>query len=164
MLPQLNVEMIGRTSELVAPETDEPEITKPHGTSTEPGNLQEPDPKVLSVPKSDDSVISISEGQLSLDIVSASTTEAYLSQKVQECNCSFIHDWLDQHKWLCYSAKLNGAFCMPCLLFNGMSSSTGKVHNYYYPNPPFSDLVTGLPYYIHDNSSLRPHPASCLIV
>ena len=42
-----------RTSELVASESDETEITKPHGTSTEPGNLQEPDPYVLSVPKSD---------------------------------------------------------------------------------------------------------------
>ena len=42
------------------------------------------------------------------------------------CNRSFNHDWLDQHKWLCYSAKI-GAFCMPCLLFNGMSDSTGKV-------------------------------------
>ena len=27
----------------------------------------------------------------------------------------------------CYSTKLNGAFCMPCLLFNSMSDSTGKV-------------------------------------
>ena len=43
-----------QTSELVASESDEPETTKLHGTSTEPGNLQEPDPKVLSVPKSDD--------------------------------------------------------------------------------------------------------------
>eukprot|EP00731_Ephydatia_muelleri_P010572 Em0005g1158a len=96
------------------------------------------------------------EGQLSLDIgnlVSACTTEADLSQKAQVlsksdkfayrrkpdpqfkfqktfiggCNRSFNHVWLDQQKWLCYSAKLNGAFCMPCLLFNGMSDSTGKV-------------------------------------
>ena len=41
-----------RTSELVASESDEPEITRPHGTSTEPGNLEEPDPEVLSIPKS----------------------------------------------------------------------------------------------------------------
>ena len=32
-----------RTSELVASESDEPEITTPHGTSTEPGKLEEPD-------------------------------------------------------------------------------------------------------------------------
>ena len=66
------------------------------------------------------------------------TTEADLSQKVQAlsksdkfayrrqhskpdpqfkfpktfvggCNRSFNHDWLDQHKWLCYSTMLNGA-------------------------------------------------------
>ena len=90
------------------------------------------------------------------DLVSACTTDADLSQKVQVlsksdkfvylrqyskpdplfkfpktfiggCNRIFNHDWVDQHKWLCYSAKLNGAFCMPCLLFNGMSDSTGKV-------------------------------------
>ena len=43
-----------RTSELVASESDEPDITSttPHGTSTEPGNLEEPDPEVLSIPKS----------------------------------------------------------------------------------------------------------------
>ena len=87
------------------------------------------------------------------NLVSACTTEADLSQKAQVlsksdkfayrrkpdpqfkfqktfiggCNRSFNHVWLDQQKWLCYSAKLNGAFCMPCLLFNGMSDSTGKV-------------------------------------
>ena len=43
------------------------------------------------------------------------------------CKRSFNYVWLDQHKWLCYSVKLNGAFCMPCMLFNGMSDSTGKV-------------------------------------
>ena len=41
-----------RTSELVASESDGPEITTPYGTSTEPGNLEEPDPEVLSIPKS----------------------------------------------------------------------------------------------------------------
>lgn len=90
------------------------------------------------------------------DLVSACATEVNLSQKVQAlsksekyaylrqhsrpdphfpfpktfiggCKHSFIHVWLDQHKWLCYSTRLNGAFCMPCLLFNGMSDSTGRV-------------------------------------
>ena len=39
---------------LHASESDEPDITSttPHGTSTEPGNLEEPDPEVLSIPKS----------------------------------------------------------------------------------------------------------------
>eukprot|EP00731_Ephydatia_muelleri_P001083 Em0001g1083a len=47
-----------RTSQLVASESDEPEITTPHGTSTESGNLEEPDPEVIRQ----------AEGQLSLDI------------------------------------------------------------------------------------------------
>ena len=25
-----------------------------------------------------------------------------------------------KHKWLCYSTKLDGAFCLPCTLFNGV--------------------------------------------
>ena len=37
---------------LIASESDEPEITTPHGTSTESGNLEEPDPEVLNIPKS----------------------------------------------------------------------------------------------------------------
>ena len=99
---------------------------------------------MLSVPKSDNT--GIADGQLSLDIgdlVSACSTEADLSQKVQAlsisdkfaylrqhskpagpqpfefprsfiggCKRSFNYVWLDQHKWLCYSVKLNGAFCM----------------------------------------------------
>ena len=40
------------------------------------------------------------------------------------CNRSFRHDWLDQHRWLRYSIELDGAFCMPCVLFNGLSTST----------------------------------------
>ena len=115
-------------------------------------------PEVLSVPKSDKT--GIAEGQLSLNIgylVSACTTEADLSQKVQALsksdkfaylrqhskpdpqfkfpktfigrfNRSFNHDWLDQH-------KLNSAFCMPCLLFNGMSDSTGKVSGAFVTKP-----------------------------
>ena len=35
------------------------------------------------------------------------------------CNQSFLPGWLDQHKWLSYSKKLDGAFCVPCALFNG---------------------------------------------
>ncbi|KAL5491305.1 hypothetical protein EMCRGX_G016568 [Ephydatia muelleri] len=145
------------TSELIASDSNEPEITTSPGTFIEPGNFEEPDPDVLSVPKSDNT--GIADGQLSLDIgdlVSTCSTEAELSQKIQAlsisdkfaylrqhskpdpqfefprtfiggCKRSFNYVWLDQHKWLCYSVKLNGAFCMPCLLFNGMSDSTGKV-------------------------------------
>ena len=146
-------------SELVASDSNEPEITTPHGTLIEPGNFEEPDPDVLCVPKSDNT--GIADGQLSLDIgdlvsIATCSTEAELSQKIQAlsisdkfaylrqhskpdpqfefprtfiggCKRSFNYVWLDQHKWLCYSVKLNGAFCMPCLLFNGMSDSTGKV-------------------------------------
>ena len=36
------------------------------------------------------------------------------------CNRSFKQEWLNQHKWLCYSTKLDGAFCLPCTLFNGV--------------------------------------------
>eukprot|EP00731_Ephydatia_muelleri_P011301 Em0006g195a len=93
---------------------------------TEPGNLEETDLEVLSVPKSDKT--GIAEGQLSLeigDLVSACTMEVDLSQKVQalskhskpdsqfkfqktfigRCNRSFNHDWLGQHKWLCYMQR-----------------------------------------------------------
>ena len=48
----------GRTSKLVASESDVDDRAGDHNaaryrTSTEPGNLEEPDPEVLSVPKSD---------------------------------------------------------------------------------------------------------------
>ena len=70
----------------------------PHGTSTESGNLEEPDPEVLSVPKSH--TTGIAEGQLSLDIgdlVSACTTVADLSQKVQALSKSDKFAYLRQH-------------------------------------------------------------------
>ena len=34
------------------------------------------------------------------------------------CNRSFLARWLKEHAWLCYSIKFDGAFCMPCALFN----------------------------------------------
>ena len=34
------------------------------------------------------------------------------------CNCSFRHIWLKKHRWLAYSILLDGAFCLPCFLFN----------------------------------------------
>ena len=30
---------------------------------------------------------------------------------------SFLFRWLELHPWLCYSPSLNGAFCLPCVLF-----------------------------------------------
>ena len=44
------------------------------------------------------------------------------------CNRSFQRAWLDEHKWLVYSTRMDGGFCMPCALFNGMSNAqvTGK--------------------------------------
>ena len=155
-------------SEMVAPDSNEPEITTQQGASTMnirnmtsihvERNIEEPDLEMLSVSQRDDNT-GITGGQLSLDIgdlVSSCTTEVDLSLKVQAlsksdkfaylrrhsrpdlhfifpktftggCKRSFIHVWLDQHKWLCYSTRLNGVFCLPCLLFNGMSDSTGKV-------------------------------------
>ena len=29
----------------------------------------------------------------------------------------FLFRWLELHPWLCYSPSLNGAFCLPCVLF-----------------------------------------------
>ena len=49
-------------TELVASDSNEPEITMPHGTFIEPGKFEEPDPDVLSVPKSDNT--GIADGQL----------------------------------------------------------------------------------------------------
>ena len=37
------------------------------------------------------------------------------------CNRCFKAEWLKQYNWLVYSIKLNGAFCLPCSLFNGSS-------------------------------------------
>ena len=85
-------------SELVASDSNEPEITAPHGTFIEPGNFEEPDPDVLSVPKSDNT--GIADGQLSLDIgdlVSACSKEADLSQKVQALSISDKFAYPRQH-------------------------------------------------------------------
>ncbi|KAL5502148.1 hypothetical protein EMCRGX_G008872 [Ephydatia muelleri] len=81
MLPQRNVEMIAELVNWLRRSLTSRRSLRP----TEPGNSEEPDPEVLiSVPKSDKT--GIAEGQLSLeigDLVSACTTEADLSQKVQ---------------------------------------------------------------------------------
>lgn len=42
------------------------------------------------------------------------------------CNRNFKLEWLDQHKWLGYSTKLDGAFCLPCTVFNGSLSPSGQ--------------------------------------
>lgn len=39
------------------------------------------------------------------------------------CNRSFKPEWLDQFHWLGYSTKLDGAFCVPCVVFNGSSGN-----------------------------------------
>ena len=39
------------------------------------------------------------------------------------CNRTFRVEWLKHHPWLVYSLKLDGAFCLPCVLFNGKSAS-----------------------------------------
>ena len=39
------------------------------------------------------------------------------------CNRSFKTEWLKQYKWLCFSKKVDGAFCLPCSVFNGHSDS-----------------------------------------
>ena len=35
------------------------------------------------------------------------------------CNRSFRRSWLSDHRWLANSTQLDGAFCVPCALFNG---------------------------------------------
>ena len=30
---------------------------------------------------------------------------------------SFLYSWLEDYSWLCYSPSLDGAFCLPCVLF-----------------------------------------------
>ena len=35
------------------------------------------------------------------------------------CNRDFLARWLKEHAWLCYSIKLDFAFCMPCALWSG---------------------------------------------
>ncbi len=39
------------------------------------------------------------------------------------CNRSFRYSWLDDHPWMVYSTKVDGAFCLPCVLF-----STGRIN------------------------------------
>ena len=34
------------------------------------------------------------------------------------CNFVIRHNWLDDHQWVAYSTKVNGAFCVPCALFS----------------------------------------------
>ena len=30
---------------------------------------------------------------------------------------SFLYKWLEEYSWLCYSPSVDGAFCLPCVLF-----------------------------------------------
>eukprot|EP00731_Ephydatia_muelleri_P005968 Em0003g216a len=95
MLPQRNVEMIAELVNWLRRSLTSRRSLRP----TEPGNSEEPDPEVLiSVPKSDKT--GIAEGQLSLeigDLVSACTTEADLSQKVQAMSKSNKFAYLRQN-------------------------------------------------------------------
>ena len=42
------------------------------------------------------------------------------------CNRCFRRNWLVDHKWLSYSKRLDGGFCIPCALFNSLSGKQIK--------------------------------------
>ncbi|XP_035668943.1 52 kDa repressor of the inhibitor of the protein kinase-like [Branchiostoma floridae] len=43
--------------------------------------------------------------------------KTFPTQYLGGCNRSFRHKWLGKHKWMVYSEKVDGIFCMPCVLF-----------------------------------------------
>ena len=34
---------------------------------------------------------------------------------------SFLYKWLEEYSWLCYSPSVDGALCLPCVLFGDQS-------------------------------------------
>ena len=56
------------------------------------------------------------------------------------CNRSFRPSWLSDHRWLAYSTQLDGAFCVPCALFNG-SGVKGRLQLAVNWSPALSSLA-----------------------
>ena len=50
-------------------------------------------------------------------------------------NRSFRLEWLTNHKWLVYSAKLNGAFCKYCVLFGSVCGKNTERLEKLYSSP-----------------------------
>lgn len=53
----------------------------------------------------------------------------YPSTYMNKCNRSFQESWLTKYPWLVYSPKLDGGFCLPCLLFTKNRSGKGVLVN-----------------------------------
>ena len=51
------------------------------------------------------------------------STFEFLKTYTGGCNRSFKLEWLAKFSWLGYSTKPDGAFCLPCVVFNGLSGN-----------------------------------------
>ena len=40
---------------------------------------------------------------------------------------AFQHEWLNKYSWLVYSERMDGGFCLPCVLFGNHSSDLGHL-------------------------------------
>ena len=63
---------------------------------------------------------------------SPSASHVFSTTFLGGCNRSFLVSWLDNHPWMVYSECLDGAFCVPCVLF--CQNRAGKGH---FVNNPF---------------------------
>ena len=46
-----------------------------------------------------------------------SVSYAFPTTYMGGCNCSFLPSWLKEYSWMDYSECLDGASCVPCVLF-----------------------------------------------
>ena len=53
----------------------------------------------------------------------------YVFPRHQEGNKAraFQHEWLIKYSWLVYSERMDGGFCLPCVLFGKHSSNLGQL-------------------------------------
>ena len=55
---------------------------------------------------------------------------------ISKTNCrSFLDKWFNNYSWLCYSPSLDGAFCLPCVLFGDRFPTKTSTIKKLFPQP-----------------------------
>ncbi|XP_046839990.1 uncharacterized protein LOC124434153 [Xenia sp. Carnegie-2017] len=77
---------------------------------------------------------------------------------------SFRHDWLKDYLWLSYSPSLNGAFCLPCVLFGDRFPSKNSRIKIFFSEPltHWPDAKSAIKRHISTSSGLHVHTSALL--
>ncbi|XP_057307823.1 zinc finger MYM-type protein 1-like isoform X2 [Hydractinia symbiolongicarpus] len=78
------------------------------------------------------------------------------SYKFPKTNRSFRFEWLTKFSWLCYSPKVDGAYCLPCVLFgHKFSSKLSKIKKLF--SEPFKYWPDACANFVKHESSTGLH-------